>query len=76
MPVTRLIAEALGYRDRCLSLDAEDRHITISMFKGSKRLEQAYAEGWEAASDYVDYHWRRGAELAEARLLRVAGRLN
>jgi hypothetical protein len=73
---SKLIAEALGYRDRCLSVDAEDRHITLARFKGCRRLEQAYWYGWDAANDYVDYHWYRGAELAEARLLREAGRLN
>jgi hypothetical protein len=70
--VTIIIAEAFGYRDRCQGIDSEERSITLSRFKGRARLEAAYWAGWHAADHYVNWHWDRGADAAEARLLREA----
>jgi predicted HTH transcriptional regulator len=67
---------SVDIHDRCLGVDSEERNITISRFNGRVRLIQAYWNGWRAANDYVDWHWDRGAEAAEARLLHEAGRLN
>ena len=65
MKITKEIAEAFGYRDRCLGVDAESRNITLDRFRGRSRVTRAYWDGWAEADHYVDNHWRWGIEAGE-----------
>ena len=65
MKITKEIAEAFGYRDRCLGVDAESRNITLDRFRGWSRVTRVYWDGWAEADHYVDNHWRWGIEAAE-----------
>ena len=57
---TQEIAEAFGYRDRCLGIDAESRNMTLDRFQGKsgrplKRLHRAYWRGFGEADDYINF---------------------
>jgi hypothetical protein len=57
MTFTVEIAMALGYKDRCEGVDAEQRHITLWRFRDAidrERLEHAYLRGWREADHYID----------------------
>ena len=64
MAFTTEIAMALGYMDRCQGVDAEQRGITLSRFRGirgRRRLERAYHAGWLEADGYCANCWKWGA---------------
>ena len=67
--LTQEIAEAFGYRDRCLGIDFDSQNITLDRFRSRygrplKRLQQAYRRGWEEADHYGGVHWEAGLRAA------------
>jgi hypothetical protein len=69
MTFTTEIAMALGYKDRCEGVDAEERRITLWRFRHARdreRLEDAYWRGWREADCYIDTmcRWARGDRKA------------
>jgi hypothetical protein len=87
--ITTEIAEALGARDCILGIDSEARNITISRFRGRRRLTRAYWQGWLAADKCLDLSFEMGrvkcfadmrghaiSDIEETAAAREAGRLN